>query len=48
MMGVLADMIINQDIANRRRQEQMFKKKMLRDISNPFEIGDGIFERHYR
>ena len=48
MMGVLADMIINEENANRRKQEQKMKKRILRDVSNPFEIGDNVFYQHYR
>ena len=48
MMGVLADLVINQEIGNRRRMLQTIKKRVLRDISNPFEIGDENFFQHYR
>lgn len=48
MMGVLADQIINRDIRNRRRMEQMTISRILRDVSNPFTIGDEIFRLHYR
>ena len=48
MMGILADMVIDRAIGNRRRAEQAIKKRILRDMSDPYAISNQVFYKHYR
>lgn len=47
-MEILVDYLLEYENRQRQRREQMMKKRYLRDISNPFDMGPEEFREHYR
>ena len=48
MMAVMANIVLQHEERIQKRRAVMQLKRNLRDVSNPYTIGDNVFFRHYR